>query len=74
MAVVRFGAAVHRGRCRFPLLMPTGYTSWEINVKAILDAQGLWGMVAPAAGAAVDAGRCKLARAMLLTALHEDLP
>ncbi|KAE8804302.1 retrotransposon protein [Hordeum vulgare] len=47
--------------------------SGAIVVEAILDAQGLWGVVAPAAGAAVDAGRCEKARAMLLTVLQEDL-
>ncbi|KAE8813114.1 retrotransposon protein [Hordeum vulgare] len=56
-----------------PPLVPTGYTSWAIKVEAILDAGGLWGVVQPANGAAVDTGKCKTARAMLLTALPEDL-
>jgi hypothetical protein len=42
-------------------------------VEAILDAQGLWEAVAPAADAEVDARKNKTARAQLLQALPEDI-
>lgn len=48
-----------------PSLTSANYTSWAMKVEAILDAQGLWGVVAPAEGATIDVGKRKMARAML---------
>ncbi|XBI98472.1 hypothetical protein VPH35_018704 [Triticum aestivum] len=56
-----------------PPLTTTNYISWAIKVEAQLDAQGLWGVVAPAENAVVDAGKSKMARAMLLGALSEEV-
>ena len=56
-----------------PPLMPVNYTSWAIKVEAIHDAQGLWGVVVPEDGAAIDAKKSKTARALLLGALPEDV-
>jgi hypothetical protein len=55
------------------MLTKTNYTAWAIKVEAILDAQGLWEAVAPAADAEVDARKNKTARAQLLQALPEDI-
>ena len=57
----------------YPVLSPASYTAWVIKVEAILDAQGLWEAVAPAADAEVDARKNKTARAQLLQALPEDI-
>jgi hypothetical protein len=57
----------------YPVLVPVKYTGSTIKVQAILDAQGLWEVVAPANGADVDERRNKMARAQLLQALPEDI-
>ena len=57
----------------YPVLSPASYTAWAIKVEAILDAQGLWEAVAPAADAEVDARKNKTVRAQLLQALPEDI-
>ena len=44
----------------------------SIRVEAMMDAQGVWEAVEPAAGAAVDVKKDKMARAHLLQALPED--
>ena len=56
-----------------PLLTTSNYISWAIKVEALLDAQGLWSVVAPAEGKAGDAGKSKTTRAAMLGALPEDL-
>ena len=61
------------GAPNWPMLTKTNYTAWAIKVEAILDAQGLWEAVAPAADAEVDARKNKTARAQLLQALPEDI-
>ena len=61
------------GAPNWPMLTKTNYTPWAIKVEAILDAQGLWEAVAPAADAEVDARKNKTARAQLLQALPEDI-
>ena len=66
--VLEFGGAPN-----WPMLTKTNYTAWAIKVEAILDAQGLWEAVAPAADAEVDARKNKTARAQLLQALPEDI-
>ena len=52
-----------------PSLTSANYTSWAMKVEAILDAQGLWGVVAPADVVAIDAKKSKTAWALLLGAL-----
>ena len=42
------------GSVSYPVLTPEGYKAWSIKMEAILDAQGLWEAVAPAADAEVD--------------------
>lgn len=42
-------------------------------MEVILDVQELWGMVAPADGLTIDAKKSKMARALLLGALSEDV-
>jgi hypothetical protein len=49
------------------------YTGWAIKVQAILDAQCLWEVVAPANGMNVDERKNTMARAQLLQALSEDI-
>ncbi|XP_073358946.1 uncharacterized protein [Aegilops tauschii subsp. strangulata] len=56
-----------------PPLTLTNYTSWAIKVEAILNAQGLWGVVASAKGAAIDASKSMTAHAMLLGALSQEV-
>lgn len=56
-----------------PPLTLLNCTSWAIKVEEILDAQGLWGVVAPAVGTMIDAQKSKTARALLLGAPLEDV-
>ena len=55
------------------MLAPNGYTVWAIKAQAILDAHTLWEAVSPAGDAAVNAKKCKTARAMLPLGLPEDV-
>ncbi|XP_062224512.1 uncharacterized protein LOC133923076 [Phragmites australis] len=57
----------------YPQLMTTNYTSWVIHVKAMIEDQGVWEAVEPAADAAVDEKKDKKARSHLFQALPEDL-
>jgi len=57
----------------YPVLAPSSYTAWAIKVEAILDAQGLWEVVAPGDSEEVDVRKNKAARAHLLQALPEDI-
>ena len=58
---------------QLPPLKMMNYTAWAIKAEAILDAHGLWSVVAPAEGKAGDAGKSKTTRAAMLGALPEDL-
>ena len=73
MAVVPYGGGGGATALQVLPLTPANYTSWAIKVEAIFDAHGLWCAVAPAEGAAVDAGTSKTGRAAMLGALPEDL-
>nr|GEZ73314.1 hypothetical protein [Tanacetum cinerariifolium] len=42
-------------------------------MKAIMDAQGLWESIGPAAGVAADEKKSKMARAFILQAIPEDI-
>jgi hypothetical protein len=55
------------------VLSPMNYTGWAIKVQAILDAQSLWEVVAPANGMNVDERKNTMARAQLLQALSDDI-
>ena len=68
MALVPHGGGGGSFSLPVPPLTTTNYISWAIKVEALLDAQGLWCAVAPADGTAVDAGKSKPARALLLGA------
>ena len=56
-----------------PVLTGDNYTVWAIKAQAILDAHPLWEAVAPANDAAVNAKKCKTARALLLSGLPKDV-
>jgi hypothetical protein len=73
LALVPQGAGGSSVTMAYPVLVPTMYTGWAIKVQAILDAQGLWEVVAPANGADVDERKNKMVRAQLLQALPEDI-
>ncbi|XP_020176728.1 uncharacterized protein [Aegilops tauschii subsp. strangulata] len=73
MALVPHGGGGGSYLMPVPPLTTTSYTSWVIKVEVLLDAQGLWGVVAPAEGATIDAGKSKMAQAMLLGALSEEV-
>nr|AAK50412.1 Putative retroelement [Oryza sativa Japonica Group] len=57
----------------YPQLMSTNYTSWVIRVQAMMEDQGIWEAIEPAAGAAVDPRKDKKAKSHLLQSLPEDL-
>ncbi|XP_062199689.1 uncharacterized protein LOC133902117 [Phragmites australis] len=57
----------------YPQLMTTNYTNWVIRVQAMMEYQGVWEVVEPAAGAAVDEKKDKKARSHRFQALPEDL-
>lgn len=61
------------GLFQYPKLTLTNYTSWVIRVKAMMEDQGVWEAIEPAAGEAVDQRKDKKARSHLLQALPEDL-
>ena len=50
------GSSTGRGTStyQYPQLTTSNYTSWAIRVQAIMENQGVWAAVQPAAGAAVD--------------------
>jgi hypothetical protein len=56
----------------YPVLSLVNYMGWAIKVQTILDAQGLWEVVALANGANVDECKNKMAMAQLLQSLPED--
>lgn len=56
-----------------PMLTPSNYTTWEIKMEAIMDAQGVWEAVEPAVGVAVDEKKNKTARAFIFQAVPEDI-
>ena len=49
------------------------YTSWVIRVQAMMEDQGVWEAIEPAAGEAANLRKDKTARSHLLQALPEDL-
>jgi len=56
-----------------PVLKPTNYTVWAIQIKVILEANGLWEMIEPKADAQPDVKRDKATTAFLYQALTEDV-
>ncbi|KAD6119425.1 hypothetical protein E3N88_10696 [Mikania micrantha] len=56
-----------------PKLTGTNYTTWSIVVEAIMDDQGIWEAIQPAAGAAVDERKNKTARSFLFQAVSEEV-
>ncbi len=79
MALVPAGAGADPARgssgsaFSYPQLTATNYTSWCIRVQAMMEDQGVWDAIEPAAGVAVDPRRDKKARSHLLQSLPEDL-
>ena len=76
MSIVPQGEVVREndgGPFLYPQLTTTNYTSWVIRVQAMIEDQGVWEAVEPAAGAAVDEKKDKKARSHLFRALPEDL-
>ena len=61
------------GMFQYPQLTATNYTSWVIRVQAMMEDQGVWEAIEPAAGEAADLRKDKTARSHLLQALPEDL-
>ena len=55
-----------------PMLTADNYTVWAIKAQAILDVHTVWEAVVPG-DAAVNARKDKMARALLLGALPEDV-
>ncbi|GJZ62722.1 putative zinc finger, CCHC-type containing protein, partial [Tanacetum coccineum] len=56
-----------------PVLTSTNYTTWAIKMEAIMDVQGLWESIEPAAGVAVDEKKSKMARAFIFQAIPKDI-
>ncbi|XP_022008439.1 uncharacterized protein LOC110907823 [Helianthus annuus] len=54
-------------------LTSTNYNTWTVMMEAILDAQELWEAVDPVTGDAVDAKKNKVARAIIYSALPENI-
>ncbi|XP_073363703.1 uncharacterized protein [Aegilops tauschii subsp. strangulata] len=73
MALVPYGeGAGGSASMAMPMLTVDNYTVWAIKVQAILDVHTVWEAVAPG-DAAVNARKDKMARALLLGALPEDV-
>ena len=58
---------------QYPQLTTSNYISWAIRVQAIMEDQGVWAAVQPAAEAAVDLKLDRKAKAHLLQIIPEDL-
>ena len=58
---------------QYPQLNMSNNTSWAIRVQAIMEDQGIWAAVRPAAEVAVDLKQHRKAKAHLLQALPEEL-
>ncbi|KAK9054019.1 hypothetical protein SSX86_025095 [Deinandra increscens subsp. villosa] len=56
-----------------PILTSTNYSIWAVKLKAIFNVHGLWEVVEPAEGAAVDSDKNNAAIVYLFQALPEDL-
>ncbi|KAF5808191.1 putative RNA-directed DNA polymerase [Helianthus annuus] len=56
-----------------PRLTSKNYNTWTILMESVLDAQGLWEVIDPVTGGAVDEKKNKVARAVLLQALPDDI-
>ncbi|GJT49328.1 zinc finger, CCHC-type containing protein [Tanacetum coccineum] len=56
-----------------PVLTSTNYTTWAIKMEAIMDAQGLWESIEPAAGVATDEKKSKMTHAFIFQAIPEDI-
>ncbi|PWA86893.1 copia protein [Artemisia annua] len=56
-----------------PKLKNTNYTVWAIQIKAILDAHGLWETIEPKKNTQVDDKKDKATMALLYEALTEDV-
>ncbi|XP_021985893.1 uncharacterized protein LOC110882115 [Helianthus annuus] len=56
-----------------PRLTSKNYNTWTILMELVLDAQGLWEVIDPVTGDAVDEKKNKVARAVLLQALPDDI-
>ena len=61
------------GPFQYPQLTTTNYTSWVIRMQAMMEDQGVWEAIKPAAGAAVDKKKGKKVRSHLFQVLLEDL-
>ena len=57
----------------YPQLTTSNYISWAIRVQAIMEDQGVWAAVQPAAEAAIDLKLDRKAKAHLLQIIPEDL-
>ncbi|XBI34904.1 hypothetical protein VPH35_120655 [Triticum aestivum] len=66
------GGAGGSATMAMPMLTADNYTVWAIKAQAILDVHTVWEAVAPG-DAAVNARKDKMARALLLGALPEDV-
>ncbi|XP_021995794.1 uncharacterized protein LOC110892973 [Helianthus annuus] len=56
-----------------PRLTSKNYNTWTILMESVLDAQGLWEVIDPVIGDAVDEKKNKVARAVIFQALPEDI-
>ncbi|KAD4585318.1 hypothetical protein E3N88_22919 [Mikania micrantha] len=56
-----------------PILTSSNYTTWEIKMEAVFDAQGLWEAIEPPTGVAVDEKKSEVAQAFIFQAIPEDL-
>ncbi|XP_062234089.1 uncharacterized protein LOC133931254 [Phragmites australis] len=61
------------GSFQYPQLMVKNYKNWVIQVQEMIEDQGVWEAVEPAASAAVDEKKDKKERLHLFQALPEDL-
>ncbi|XBI98479.1 hypothetical protein VPH35_018711 [Triticum aestivum] len=73
MAIMPHGGGAGSVSMAMPMLTPDNYTVWAIKAQAILDAHTVWEAVAPAGDPAVNAKKCKTARAMILGGLLQDV-
>nr|XP_043633293.1 uncharacterized protein LOC122604464 [Erigeron canadensis] len=72
-ALVTQKPAVPISHYQCPVLKETNYTVWAIQIKVILEANGLWEMIEPKEDAVPDEKRDKATIAFLYQALTEDV-
>ncbi|XP_021971387.1 uncharacterized protein LOC110866552 [Helianthus annuus] len=71
VVIQKEGSSLSQFQC--PILKPTNYTVWEIRIKKILEANGLWETNEPTKKYTMDVKKDKSAIAYLFQAIPEDV-